>query len=54
MTLYEVRTNSPDLACADCGCRVDGSDRGRTAHQQWHDRQEFIDLTVTERARETA
>lgn len=54
MTLYEVRTNSPDLACEDCGCRIDGSERGRAAHQRWHDRQSIMVVDITERAKETA
>jgi hypothetical protein len=24
------------LACDDCGCMVDASERGRAAHQRWH------------------
>lgn len=52
MTLYEVVTNSHDLACADCGCRVDGSERGRAAHQRWHEFTAGIDLITLEREQE--
>lgn len=43
--LYQVAVGGPDLACEDCGCKVDGSERGRAAHRKWHERQQVIDLT---------
>lgn len=34
------------LACDACGCLVDRSERGRSAHQRWHTQTtEVIDLT---------
>lgn len=34
------------LACDLCGCMIDSSERGRTAHQAWHSQTaEVIDLT---------
>src|SRR5689334_10085127 len=29
-------TSAPTLACDECGCVVDGSERGRSAHERWH------------------
>lgn len=45
-TYHEVKTASPVLACDLCGCLIDPSERGRTAHQNSHEQtSEVIDLT---------
>lgn len=37
MAFHEVPARAQVLACDDCGCVVDPTDRGRTAHEQWHE-----------------
>lgn len=38
----QLPPNVPTLACDECGCLVDQSDRGRTAHSRWHEEREEI------------
>lgn len=45
-TFYCPSTTAPHLACADCGSIVDGSERGRALHTQWHEREAIVDLTL--------
>lgn len=45
-TYYAPPTTAPQLACADCGSIVDGSERGRSLHSQWHERDAIVDLTL--------
>lgn len=44
------RVQDAALACDDCGCVVDAGERGRAAHQRWHDRQQVVDLRMEELA----
>lgn len=42
------RVEAPLLACDDCGCAVEQTDRWRAVHQRWHEEREEIASNVVD------
>lgn len=36
------------LACDECGCMVDSSERGRVAHESWHNERDQVVVDLRE------
>lgn len=47
MAYYEMRGGTP-IACDTCGGVIDGSERGRTLHAEWHREREEIVVDLRE------
>lgn len=47
MALYTMNGQAM-VACEQCGCVVDSSERGRTLHERWHRLEQVIDLSESD------